>query len=183
MVSTPSIAPPIKLSWKEVYPRFVHLREECLEVFRKHAIDNQCMVQTLHKDIENWEYGTGRSKNIKDNIKDFSFIQPSLVGSELERYFNWLEVPVWRSRLLGVPPKATYSVHTDREFRLHLPIVTNPQCFMLFPDEYTKTVLGYHLPADGSTHWTNTRTPHSMINCHETEFRIHLVMCTHTGSN
>lgn len=168
----------IVLSWKGPYPRFEMLKKECTDLYHhKHRPYNQCMLQTRDASCDDWEYGVGQTTMYeKFNPREINKLQPSLVGSEIEQFLAWLEVPVWRTRLMMVPPKTVYSLHIDGDFRLHLPIFTNPACYFMFPEKDNTAKL-YHLPADGTVHWTNTRKMHTMMNCSLNEHRLHMVMC------
>jgi len=171
----------VTFSMREFYPKFEELAKFSLEIFQKHRLANgvgatQVMVQ-VHTEEDNWRYGIGTRENYENfpNPRIFNKIQPALSNSPIENYINWLALPVWRSRLMMIEPRTTYSIHKDHEFRLHLPLITNNQCFMLFPTEDDNAKM-FHLPADGTTHWTNTRQFHSAVNF-GTEPRLHLVMC------
>lgn len=168
----------IKQSAIGPYPKFKELVEFCSTLYDRNVpIGPQMMLQN-HTGQEDWEYGVGTIEDYENfpGTRAFTHIQPSLKGTVVEHYFKWLKVPVFRSRLMMLMPKSTYSIHRDHEFRFHMPLITNKECFMLFPGTAFNANM-YHLPADGTTHWTNTRQPHTAMNCHKTEWRLHLVMC------
>ncbi|HMN68571.1 MAG TPA: aspartyl/asparaginyl beta-hydroxylase domain-containing protein [Bdellovibrionales bacterium] len=76
---------------------------------------------------------------------------------------------VGRVRLIRLGPKSCMSLHKDVNFRLHVPIVSNPQCFMIF-ENYGF----FHLAADGSAYLTDTLGRHTVMNGSDSP-RIHMV--------
>ena len=79
---------------------------------------------------------------------------------------------IGRVRLMRLNSKSCYSVHEDPGLRLHLPIITNPDCFFCFESQ------GFHyLPAKGRLYCTNTLLRHTVVNGGKSE-RIHLVIST-----
>jgi hypothetical protein len=73
-----------------------------------------------------------------------------------------------RSRLMWVYPFACYSMHIDTTPRIHIPIITNLECYFVFKNGSME-----HLEI-GSSYWVDTRLPHTFINCSEHK-RLHLV--------
>ncbi len=76
--------------------------------------------------------------------------------------------PIGRMRLLWKDLYNCNSWHRDPEARLHIPIIANPGSLFIVNNHCT------HLPADGSTYFTDTRGYHTALNAglHE---RVHLV--------
>ncbi len=73
-----------------------------------------------------------------------------------------------RVRILMMPPKTTYSLHHDPDlWRVHIPLITNPDCFMFVEGKM------WHLPA-GSAYLTRVEYHHLAINA-SNENRIHIV--------
>jgi len=163
--------------FKEQYPKFKELQEQCFNLAKLHGnwefrSDGQVAIQTDDPSVDNWDAGTGQSKEkTNDWEKSFCHLQPSLKGTAIEEYFNWLGVPVYRARIMLAKEKGCYSIHRDYSPRLHLPLVTNKQCNFLITDPLQM----FHLPADGTTTWVDTRLPHTFMNG-STEKRLHLVM-------
>lgn len=163
--------------FKPVYPKFQEVVDQCLMLIDNHGDwdnnrDGQIAIQTDDNSEEDWRAGTGKSKSKTAHWEQlFDKLQPSLVGSPIDEYLQWLDVPVYRARLMLSREKSCYSVHHDFSPRLHLPLVTNPQCNFLI----TKPLQMFHLPADGTTTWVNTKLPHTFFNG-STEKRFHLVM-------
>ena len=73
-----------------------------------------------------------------------------------------------RTRLMWVNPKSCYSLHSDETPRIHIPLVTNPECYFLFNPNGL-----IHLPV-GSVWWVDTRLQHTFLNC-SNQSRLHLV--------
>lgn len=73
-----------------------------------------------------------------------------------------------RTRLLWVYPWACYSMHRDTTPRIHIPLITNIECYFVFKDDGV-----LHMPADG-VYWVDTRKRHTFMNCSD-KLRLHLV--------
>lgn len=73
-----------------------------------------------------------------------------------------------RTRLMKILPKRCYYWHKDNTKRLHIPLITNPHCFMVYEDGIV------HLPADGNYYIEDTCKYHSFMNASDYP-RIHLV--------
>lgn len=163
--------------FKPAYPNFKELKDQCLLLSEQYGdwefrTDGQVALQTDDPSVDNWYAGTGQSKEkTKDWEQTFCHMQPSIKGSVIEDYFNWLGVPVYRARIMLAKEKGCYSIHRDYSPRLHLPLVTNEQCNFLIVNPLQM----FHLPADGTTTWIDTRSPHTFLNG-SIEKRLHLVM-------
>ena len=163
--------------FKSVYPNFSEVVEQCKSLAEQHGNwefnwDSQIAIQTDDDSTENWLAGTGKIV-AKTSEWEHSFckLQPSLKGTPVDKYLQWLDVPVYRTRIMMAKEKGCYSVHRDYSPRLHLPLVTNIQCNFLLTDPLQM----FHLPADGTTTWVDTRRLHTFMNG-STEKRLHLVM-------
>ena len=64
--------------------------------------------------------------------------------------------------------KSCYSMHRDQTPRLHIPLVTNPQCYIVFQKGQVE-----HLTT-GSVYWVDTRLEHTAMNGSDVD-RLHLV--------
>lgn len=163
--------------FKPAYPKFDLVLEQCKQLANKHGqweyrSDGQIAIQTDDITKDDWYAGTGMSKEKTARWEHtFDKLQPSLVGTPIDEYIQWLGVPVYRTRIMLAKEKGCYSVHRDFSPRLHLPLVTNKQCNFLITDP----IQMFHLPADGTTTWVDTRKPHTFFNG-STEKRLHLVM-------
>jgi len=73
-----------------------------------------------------------------------------------------------RTRVMLMKPRTCYYYHKDNTKRLHIPIETNPHCFLLVDGEQM------HLPADGGAYVVDTTQMHTALNASEHD-RIHIV--------
>ena len=80
------------------------------------------------------------------------------------------DLKMYRSRLMNMPPKYCYSYHKDPTPRMHVPLITNPNCFFVVDDEVIR------LPADGNHYLIATRKIHTFVNA-SWEHRLHIVGC------
>lgn len=89
-------------------------------------------------------------------------------------YINQIidELGLFRTRVLSMEPKTCYTFHMDYTPRIHIPVITNPKCFMVEQDK----VKWY--PADGSYYKIDTTKYHTFVNASK-ERRIHIVGCVH----
>lgn len=164
--------------YKDIYPYFNELRLQVAELKRLTTItdqitcpDAQIALQTNDIESDDWSIGIGKAKGDHAWEQSFNKIHPNIKGTAIEDYIQWLDVPVFRARLMLTRPKFAYSIHKDYSPRLHLPVFTNPQCFFVFkePAEFI------HMPADGRTYFTNTTKEHTFMNG-STHDRLHIVM-------
>lgn len=123
--------------------------------------------------------------NFTGNETVFDKILDIFKDTEIEKVIQFLDVPVYRSRLFLMPPGHEMSIHTDASPRIHIPILTskgNEFWFWKDTPVWTKIqdadmqnlVYREHLPANGNVYLVDTRELHSFVN-HSNEFRIHLV--------
>jgi len=101
-----------------------------------------------------------------DNDLVYNNLNDSFVNTEFEKIIN--EYKLTRSRLMWVNPYACYSMHQDQTPRLHIPLITNPECYFVF-----KHAKPFNLPI-GGIYKVETRIPHTFINCSESP-RLHFV--------
>lgn len=79
-----------------------------------------------------------------------------------------IDLKFFRTRLMWVYPYACYSMHKDLTVRIHIPLITNPDCYFIFKKEIPK-----HLSV-GNVYLVDTREEHTFINCSDKP-RLHLV--------
>lgn len=167
--------------FKSGFPNFEKLKTEVLDAINRSGNwlyddplsnpDNQIMIQTRDNSIDDWFGGVGRSNNVNNSwTTEFCCTQPSLIGSAIEEYLYWLEVPVFRTRIMVMRPKTSYSLHFDSSPRVHLPVITNTHAYFIFKEPAELI----HMPADGTAYWVDTRHTHSYMNGSD-DIRIHLV--------
>ena len=73
-----------------------------------------------------------------------------------------------RTRVMKLFSKRCYFWHKDTTKRLHIPIITNPHCFLLIGG------VQFHLPADGYSYVVDTTKMHTAVNASKEE-RVHIV--------
>jgi len=73
-----------------------------------------------------------------------------------------------RTRVMRMFKKTCYYWHKDITQRLHIPIVTNEHCFLVFEDGTM------HLPATGKAYIIDTTRYHSAMNASKQD-RIHII--------
>jgi hypothetical protein len=130
-----------------------------------------------------WDCSTGRLSDLPNPERFYSTVNRALEGTLVEEYIK-RHKKFYRWRLLRLQPRRTYSVHTDNltpntvNMRLHIPVVTNPQCYMCFFEDaiqsgVTQPVRFEHL-ALGNSYITNTTGLHTAVN-YGLEDRYHIV--------
>ena len=103
--------------------------------------------------------------------KDFSVINTKFKNTEYEKIIK--DFNLVRSRLMLLEGKTNYTVHRDVSWRLHIPIVTNPKCIMVWPDHNEHFYM-----EEGKVYKINTTEKHTMING-STNNRVHFIGCLH----
>ena len=134
---------------------------------------NQIILQGLESDPDNWTVGIGSLEELEEKEeKKYCKINSKLKDTYLEKLI--LQHEAYRSRIMIMPPRQCYSIHADPSKRIHVPIITNDHCWMVWP----KSNACYQLITK-RVYLTDTTQPHTFING-GLENRIHLVMCVPT---
>ena len=128
--------------------------------------EDQICLQGV-KDNTDPFFGCGTFTRIQElgyNEKDFDkpiFDMP---------YINSLikDLKMYRTRVMNLKSKTCYTYHRDYSKRLHIPIITNENCFIIIDKEVN------HYPADGSCYIIDTTKFHTALNASR-EDRIHIV--------
>lgn len=110
-----------------------------------------------------WLSAVGKGKGDDLSIKE---INPQIKGTEFEKIINKFNLS--RTRLLWVKPFVCYSMHRDTSPRIHIPLITNKDCYFVFK---------YSIPAHlsvGHVYQVDTRNFHTFVNCSE-HHRLHIV--------
>ena len=97
----------------------------------------------------------------------FNEITDDFKNKEFEKIINHFKL--YRTRLMLLERRSNYSIHTDKGWRLHFPIITNEDCRFY----YSKYEKEFHLEA-GKFYKVFVGTPHTFFNSSDT-FRLHLV--------
>jgi Aspartyl/Asparaginyl beta-hydroxylase len=149
-------------------------------------IDHQSLVDSytaIADEIVWTEYGhKGRQTSVQYNEGDdpwtssvgksqgrermYDRLNPYFAGTIFEELINRYRMT--RTRFMWVGPYACYSMHSDYTPRIHVPIVTNSDCYFVFKDDPV-----FHL-APGHIHWVDTRKNHTFMNC-SSDMRLHFV--------
>jgi len=108
-----------------------------------------------YKDDEDpWSSAVGKSRG---NEKLYNNINPYFKDTIFEELINKYQLT--RTRLMWVPPYSCYSMHRDMEYRIHIPLITNVNCYFVF-----KKGIIEHLPC-GGVYLVNTKEEHTFMNC------------------
>ena len=125
---------------------------------------NQISLQGV-PDNDDPMYGTGRLENLSHDESDFTEpLFPEMV------YTNNIikQLRMFRTRIMRLNPYQCYSYHIDPTQRMHIPLITNENCFMIIEDKL------YRYPADGNHYLVDTTKIHTFVNA-SLEDRIHIV--------
>ena len=112
---------------------------------------------------DSWTSSVGKSQGNETQYTEINpFFKDTIFETVIEKY------NLKRTRLMWVNSKSCYSLHADKTPRIHIPLITNPECYFLF-----KSGSLHHLAA-GSVWWVNTQLIHTFLNCSDHP-RLHLV--------
>lgn len=113
-----------------------------------------------------------KKREVELNEEDFTETCDLFKGTYIEHVIEKLNsvYGVYRGRIMLMKHKTCLSMHTDETCRIHIPLITNPYCFMVIEDGI------YKLPA-GATYIAETTVTHTAVNSGRND-RIHLVFCT-----
>ncbi len=117
-----------------------------------------------YRDIEDpWNSAVGKSRG-----KELAYtnLNPFFAGTVFEQLINQYQLK--RTRLMWLNPMGCYSMHRDSTPRIHIPLITNSECYFVF-----KRGIVQHMPA-GSVYRVDTTLFHSFMNCSD-HARLHLV--------
>jgi hypothetical protein len=159
---------------------FKEIREEIFSVLKNHEFKNgiyQLGVQISDNNDSNSEqfYKSivkPNNKLIESNFESsFKYIHPTLKGGSIEKFINsFNDYKLVRTRIMYMKPNSCYSIHVDPTPRIHLPILTNKDCLIIFPENN----IIKHMSADGNVYYTDTTNTHTFANFSQIP-RIHLV--------
>jgi hypothetical protein len=132
--------------------------------------------ETLHKGkqsgvqfIDNedpWLSAVGKSKGKELEYTNLNPYYKNTVFEKIIEKYN-----LTRTRLMWLGSNSCYSFHRDSTVRIHIPLITNDQCFLIFKDFEV-----IHMPV-GKVYWVDTTLEHTAINGHLENWRLHLVGC------
>ena len=134
-------------------------------VWTQYNIDGskQCGLQ-YRADEDQWASAVGSRPNVDET--EFSLTNDLFKNTIFEELM--LEYNLYRTRLMWVGSYKCYSMHSDLTARIHIPLITNLNAYFVFKDT------GLHHLETGYVYWTDTRKPHTFMNCSR-DTRLHLV--------
>jgi hypothetical protein len=124
----------------------------------------QCAVQYNPEDEDIWTSGCGRLTVPDERV--FNKLNPVFEGTIISKIVHQYEM--FRTRLMWISPKTCYSMHKDKTRRIHVPIITNPSCYIVLADFPPIHIY------PGFAWGVDTRLYHTAMNCSD-EPRLHLV--------
>lgn len=113
--------------------------------------------------LEEWKSSIGRGTGIQypETYFKYPLFDIPLINRFIEKY------GLVRTRIMGMQEKSCYTAHNDLSKRIHIPLISNPDCFIMVEDRV------YHLEP-GKVYLVNTTLKHTAINASK-NFRLHLV--------
>lgn len=149
---------------------FEKLHREIFEIIDRVGFkDNQIILQSL-TDSEEWHLGVGSIEELEEkDERKYSNINASIKGTEIGKLIE--KYNGFRARIMAMDSRKCYSVHRDPTPRIHIPIITNEQCWMVWP--YNNVCANMPI---GHVYFTNTTKVHTFLNG-GLDLRIHLIMC------
>ena len=106
------------------------------------------------EDEEPWSSAVGRLR-VDESL--FSNLNPYFKNTIFETLID--KYKLVRSRLMWVPAFSCYTMHRDPAPRIHIPLITNPECYFVF-----KKGIVEHL-SSGKVYSVNTTEDHTFMNC------------------
>ena len=155
----------------KIVDNFKEIQREILDLVDKIGFEkNQIICQGLEENCADWYTGVGRIDELEEkDEKNYIHLNVNLKNTALVNFIT--DNRGYRTRIMSMPSRQCYSIHKDPGPRVHLPISTNSQCWMIWPT-LSKC---YRMP-EGILFWTDTTKEHTFING-DIKDRIHLVMC------
>ena len=161
------------------------LKEKVLNFRQKYPNETQFLITS--EDGKNYLMGAGTEAEPEKFTVCNEYFCDTEVANLVNRYPEY-----YRWRILCIRPKVTYSIHHDgwrdgyRNVRLHIPIVTNPDSYLVFYDRPMEKAQGdvpyagqqtikYYQPKPGFVYEADTTDYHTAVNYHGTDERIHIV--------
>jgi hypothetical protein len=107
------------------------------------------------------------------NVSEYRFdtVGKYFKSTYIEEVINKIQsqYPIYRTRFMLSYPKTNLSWHRDLSPRIHIPIYTNSNCFMVLEDTVVR------LP-EGNVYLVDTTRNHTAVNASDST-RVHLVAC------
>ena len=145
---------------------------------RKETEVNVQLTEGCNSLIFDWDaydkniHKTVPKREIQLAEKDFNVICDLFKDTYLETVINLLNETygVYRGRFMYMRYKTCLSFHSDDSYRIHIPLITNPNCFMVINDQL-------HRMNENSIYIVDTTLRHTAVNAGITD-RLHLIFCT-----
>ena len=147
---------------------------------------------TSHTGKDDWSSSIGKMETLEYPEYLYRRVNKYFKNTSIEKLiFEYKEYYRWR--LMKIEPRVTYTVHKDgrdnpniKNLRIHIPIVTNNQAYLMFFNENptdNKTVnVTYHNLKVGNIYEINTTNYHTAVN-HGDKPRWHIVGVRYEDSN
>ena len=113
-----------------------------------------------------WTSAVGRNQGLE---LSYDNLNPFFKDTIFEKLI--IDYKLARARFMWINPMSCYSIHIDSTPRIHIPMITNSECYFVFKQDDQGLIK--HMP-EGYVYWTDTRVPHTFINCSELP-RLHLI--------
>lgn len=175
-------------SFNEIRTSYSDVEYNLIDLLEKHArqIAVQCRqeadglrqltesCQSLMYDWDKFDSKIHNEPPIRDEVLEETIFTETcdlFKNTYIEHVINKLksDYNVYRGRFMMLKYKTCLSMHIDGTPRLHIPIITNPDCFMVIDNQICKLQAG-------KAYITNTLLPHTAINAGKKD-RTHLVFC------
>jgi hypothetical protein len=122
----------------------------------------QCGIQYKEGDNQ-WTSAVGKNQGKELEYSNLnSFFKETIFESIIAEY------NIKRARLMWSSPYSCYSMHVDTTPRVHIPLITNKDCYFLFRNSFP-----HHMEL-GYSYWVDTTKHHTFINCSDTP-RLHFI--------
>ena len=114
-------------------------------------------------------FGVGKwsSLGLRENYKAIDFVVPIFNIPYINSIMK--DLKMFRTRIMKLIPRECYTYHHDPTKRIHIPIVTDKNCFIVENNQIK------HLPADGNYYVVDTTKMHTAFNGSEKVDRLHIV--------
>ena len=117
---------------------------------------------------EQWDKSLNSSSNLDypETYYKYPLFDVPNINRLIEKY------GMVRTRIMVSQSKTNLSFHNDLTKRIHIPLITNPDCIMIIEDSI------YHLKT-GKVYLTNTTLRHTAVNA-SFNYRVHIVGCVYS---
>lgn len=163
------------------YDDWFKLRMQVDQLVQGTDISQLCFTNTPDHEPDLYQ-GAGSIKYIVDFEKgksarpdarqeeEFTVFNPNFTGTPIHQIYELLskQHKLGRFRIMVSKPKSCLSWHHDEHLRIHVPVITNDNAYMMFEDMSV-----HHLPV-GRAYITDTRVHHTAFNA-GLHTRIHLL--------